>query len=118
MLNIMVQCLVVELKTVCKTLSFATIPTMDIVTEAGVSSILDYVVNKRYKHNICGSIKDNLIHGITPGSVKGGVIGRLVHDFTTEGMEEVLQDYTQHLTSAYMAEKHAEFGNNPGIYKH
>lgn len=91
---------------------FTTVPTADIVMEAALSTTLDYLITRGTAKILGGTIQDSLVHGITPGGVKGGILGRIVHDFVAEGTEEALQEYSQHLVSEFMAIRNESFGGS------
>lgn len=91
--------------------SFDKVDEWKIVTEAAVQTMLDYAITLGMNKFLGGSFMDKVYRGIAPKAVKGGLVGRFVHDFLSEGLEESLQEYGSYLISEIMAMSDKEFHN-------
>lgn len=97
------------------------VPTAEILTNAGIKSALEYGVEVGLGKIVGGSALDNIVfgRGVSVGAAKSlqGAAGkRLLHDFIEEGLEEVFQDTSNFLVDrVYMTLINENFGEMTDI---
>lgn len=91
--------------------SMASVPTWQILASSGIKATLQYGVTKVLNGFLGGaSFVDKLVFGYSSSAAGGSVVGKFLTDAVHEGIEEVLQEFTDMFTDSAMSFINESFG--------